>query len=231
MNFFFRWLSLDSLWRRCSAGCFTFKITLTVIRSPYSWPSWQPFPQEFVELERELNRIHLFCSRLSQFSWFDCYSVGRQQITSSPKAALFIYCFLIGCFFVVWLVMKKLYKQKLVGRNLTPMELFSCFLQVFKCFWINLFHQTKRLRGRRIKADCSPKRRSRELIFKSLFVWIAHWFEANQLNRRLIATGDCRLESSWPTMTQDDWRLILFSWSCTIRRSHAWLPRSVKKIL
>ena len=58
--------------------------------------------REFVESERELNKIHLFCSRLSQFSWFDCNSVGRQQITSSPNAALFIYCFLVGCFFVVW---------------------------------------------------------------------------------------------------------------------------------
>ena len=127
LNFFFRWLSLDSLLGSCSAGYFTFKITVTLIRSPYSWPSWQPFPREFVELQRELNRIQLFCSRLSQFSWFDCNSVGRQQITSSPKATLFIYYFLIGCFFVVWLVMKKLYKQKLVGRNLTPMELSSCF--------------------------------------------------------------------------------------------------------
>ena len=46
MNFFFRWLSLDSLWRR---ECEAFKIILTVILSPYSWPAWQPFPSEFVE--------------------------------------------------------------------------------------------------------------------------------------------------------------------------------------
>ena len=203
-----------------------------MIRSPYSWPSWQPFPREFVELQRKLNRIHLFCSRPSQFSWFDCNSVGRQQITSSPNAAFFICCFLVGCFFVVWRFWWKNYtsRNSLAGIS-HPRSLFSCFQQVFKWFWISLLHQTKRLRGRRIKTDYSPKRRSRDLILKSMFVWIAQWFEANELNRRLIATGDCRCESSWPTMTQDDWRLILLSWSCTIRRSHAWLPRSVKKIL
>ena len=169
MNVFFRWLSLDSFWRRCSAGYFTFKITLTVIRSPYSWPSWQPFPRELVELQRKLNRIHLFCSRPSQFSWFDCNSVGRQQITSSPNAAFFICCFLVGCFFVVWRFWWKNYtsRNSLAGIS-HPRSLFSCFQQVFKWFWISLLYQTKRLRGRRIKTDYSPKRRSRDLIFQSM---------------------------------------------------------------
>ena len=43
---------------------------------------------------------------------------------------------------------------------------FSKCLSVFG--YISLLHQTKRLRGRRIKTDYSPKRRSRDLIFQSM---------------------------------------------------------------
>ena len=91
-------------------------------------------------------------------------------------------CSLVRCvcrvFIAFWLVVSLLFglcneKKNYTSRNSLagishPWSLLSCFQQVFKCFWISLLHQTKRLRGRRIKTDYSPKRRSRDLIFQSM---------------------------------------------------------------
>ena len=171
-----------------------------------------------------------------------CHSFLGLTVTQLVDSKLLLHRRPHSLFIAFWLVLSLLFglcnEKKTIQAETRWQESHThgAYLVVFsKCLsvfgYISLLHQTKRLRGRRIKTDYSPKRRSRDLILKSMFVWIAQWFEANELNRRLIATGDCRCESSWPTMTQDDWRLILLSWSCTIRRSHAWLPRSVKKIL
>ena len=79
-------------------------------------------------------------------------------------------------FIAFWLVVSLLFgvsNEKTIQAETRWQEsqTHGAYLVVFnKCFWMSLLHQTKRLRGRRIKTDYSPKRRSRDLIFKSMFV-------------------------------------------------------------